>query len=500
MPPKAIFAQTTMDYWVEVAAKLRDDYSWDICYFTGRKQQEKLLKLFPQAVFHSKAEIRGNFIPKGCESIVASPLDKPLLSALSNHESIFLKMMDRQNYNGALTYFERISRYHSQIMYWKSVLEHFRPDVVVYRITPHVSHDYALYSLCRIMNIQTIMFERTSLPGFVYPVNSFEEGSEIIRNTYNKALEESSHQKVSLTPETELHVKNLSKTYADAMPYYLKYKLKRYKKSGDVGGNVSILLRLVKDLAKAYWTQKTDFDKVPNYMRKKYHTNMGGFKRKKILATYNQLANTVNLAVPYIFVALQCEPERQTCPAGGVFGNQYLMIDMLSKLIPEGWKIYVKEHISQFKVYQAAERAKPVEFYKMIASMPNVQLVPLTYTSFELIDKAKASATVSGTVGWESVVRGKPAMLFGYAWYRDCKGIFITHTVESCKKAIGEIKKGYQVNMSEVRCFAQIVERCSVRGYTHKKKYQEMNNSISHEENVENLARAIHEFASEFSL
>ena len=277
------------------------------------------------------------------------------------------------------------------------------------------------------------------------------------------------------------------------MPYYLKYKLTRYKKSGDVGGTVSILFRVAKDFVKAYLNKKADFDKVPNYMQKRYHTNMGGFKRKKILTTYNQLANEVNLAVPYVFVALQCEPERQTCPAGGVFGNQYLMIDMLSKLAPEGWKIYVKEHVSQFKVYQAAERAKPIEFYNMIASMPNVQLVPLTYTSFELIDKAKASATVSGTVGWESVVRGKPTLLFGHAWYRDCKGVFITHTVENCKKAIQEIKNGYQVNMNEVKCFAQVVEKCSVKGYTHKKKYKKMN-TISPEENVENLARAIHEF------
>jgi hypothetical protein len=343
------------------------------------------------------------------------------------------------------------------------------------------------------MNIQTVMFERTSLPGFVYPVNSFEEGSEIIRSAYTEALEMDTHQEASLTPESESHIENLSKTYADAMPYYLKYKLTHHKKSGDVGGTFSILFRVARDFVKSYLNKKADSDKVHNYMQKRYHTGMGGFKRKKILATYNQLASEVNLSVPFVFVALQCEPERQTCPAGGVFGNQYLMIDMLSKLVPQGWKIYVKEHVSQFKVYQAAERAKPVEFYNMIASMPNVQLVPLTYTSFELIDKARASATVSGTVGWESVVRGKPTLLFGYAWYRDCKGVFITHTVENCKKAIHEIKNGYQVDLNEVKCFARVVERCSVKGYTHKKKYKEMN-TISRKENAENLARAIHEF------
>jgi hypothetical protein len=493
MSKKAIFAQATLAYWVDVAAKLRDNYGWEICYFIGNRQHEKTLQLFPNAVFHNKDEIRNNFVPDGCKEIIASPLDKPLLSSLSDYESIFLKMMDRQNYDGLMTYFERISTYHSQIIYWKGVLEHFKPDVVVYRVAPHVSHDYALYALCRIMDIQIVMFERTALPGFVFPVNSFEEGSETIRRAYIEALERGNRQEAFLTPETESHLENLSKTYADAMPFYLRHKLTHNKKNGDVGGTVSIFFRVVKHLLKVFLKKKADSDKFFNNRHKRYLKNIGGFKRRKLLAHYNQLANEANLAVPFIFVGLQCEPERQTCPAGGVFGNQYLMIDMLSRLAPGGWKIYVKEHVSQFKVYQAAERAKPIEFYNMIASMPNVQLVPLTYTSFELIDKAKASATVSGTIGWESVVRGKPALLFGHAWYKDCKGVFITHTVENCKKAIQEIKNGYQVNMSEVKCFAQIVEKCSVRGYTHKNKYHKMN-TISPEENVENLARVIHEF------
>jgi hypothetical protein len=177
-----------------------------------------------------------------------------------------------------------------------------------------------------------------------------------------------------------------------------------------------------------------------------------------------------------------------------VFGNQYLMVDMLSKLVPRDWKIYVKEHFAQFKVYQAAERAKSLELYSMIASMPKVELVPLTYTSFELIDKAQASATVSGTVGWESVVRGKPTLLFGHSWYEDCKGVFVTHTVEDCKKAIGEIEKGYPINLDEVKRFAQIVESCSVQGYIGK--LYDLETTVSYQENVDNLARAIHEFTS----
>jgi hypothetical protein len=491
MSKRAILAHAFVEYWVDVAAKLRDEYGWEICYFIGSNSaMEKTLKLFPDSVFHTKSAFRKKLVPDGCEAVVPSPLDKELLSALSVHESIFLKMMDRFSYNGALTYKERIATYHSQLMYWKGALEHFKPDVIVYSIAPHLGYDYVLYAVSRMMKIPTVIFERTSLPGFVYPVTSFEDGSEIIRKTYTEALKKKNGQEISLTPEVAAHLDNLSKSYDQAMPFHQKYKLNHFKRRGDVGGTALLLLRIARDFIIAHTIKKGN----SHYLRKTYYQNKGHLKKRKLLAHYQQLADVVNLEVPYVFVALQCEPERQSCPCGGVFTHQYVMIDLLSKLVPEGWKIYVKEHPSQFKVSQMAERAKTFEFYDMIASIPKVELVPLTYTSFQLIECAKASATVSGTVGWESVVRGTPTLLFGYSWYRDCKGVFVTHTVEECKKAIRKIKNGYKVNMNEVRCFAQVVESCSVRGYVDR-IYEKMN-IISHDENVENLARAIHEFAS----
>jgi hypothetical protein len=491
MSPKAIFAQAAPAYWIDVAARLRDEYGWEICYFIGKgKQKQKALKLFPNAIFHTYAEAKKTLTPDECRTIVPSPLDKRSLSALSFHESIFMKMMDRYNFGGSLTHAKRISTYHTQLMYWKAVLEHFRPDVVVYRIAPHMGYDYLLYALCRMMDIPTVMFERTSLPGFVYPVESFEKGSEIIRKVYTEALKNDNPKEVSLTPETIAHLESLSQSYKRAMPFHLKFKMNHFKKGGEVSGYAMILLQVALEFGREFILKRRGRD----YLLKKYHKNLGRLKRKRLLAHYNQLANKVNLQDPYIFVALQCEPERQTCPVGGVFGNQYLMVDLLSKLIPKGWKIYVKEHVSQFKEYQAAERSKDFEFYDMIASKPNVELVPLTYTSFELIDNAKASATISGTVGWESVVRGKATLLFGHSWYRDFNGVFVTHTVEACQKAIQKIQTEYQVKRDEVKCFAHVIERCSTRGYIDK-LYGKMN-IVSPEKNVENLAKTIHEFVS----
>ncbi len=77
-------------------------------------------------------------------------------------------------------------------------------------------------------------------------------------------------------------------------------------------------------------------------------------------------------------------------------------------------------------------------------------------------------------------------------WYRDCRGVFVTHTVEDCQEALRKIQSGFQVDRNELLCFAKVVESCSVRGYIDK--FYEKINIVSPEENAANLAKAIHEF------
>lgn len=119
----------------------------------------------------------------------------------------------------------------------------------------------------------------------------------------------------------------------------------------------------------------------------------------------------------------------------------------------------------------------------------------MTYTSFELIDRAKAAATVSGTVAWESVVRGKPAMLFGYAWYQGCEGIFSIRTVSDCETAINKIVEGYRVVKEKVELFAKVIEDNSFKGYLDK-VYREAQ-LVTYDENVENFKTAIVKFVNE---
>ena len=71
---------------------------------------------------------------------------------------------------------------------------------------------------------------------------------------------------------------------------------------------------------------------------------------------------------------------------------------------------------------------------------------------------ARAVASVAGTAGWEAVNRSTPALVFGYAWYRFCEGVFYTPTMESCRAALKEIADGYTVDQNKLRAYVKAID------------------------------------------
>jgi hypothetical protein len=123
------------------------------------------------------------------------------------------------------------------------------------------------------------------------------------------------------------------------------------------------------------------------------------FKLIQLNVKYNKLANSnISLNQNYVFVGLHMQPEKTSQPMGGEFDNQLMMIKVLSDSIPEGWKVYVKDHPNQFNVRKVPNRHYRNElFYKCIDELPNVEIVPLEIDSEVLIQNAQLVATLTGT-------------------------------------------------------------------------------------------------------
>jgi hypothetical protein len=331
---------------------------------------------------------------------------------------------------------------------------------------------------------------------------------------YKSLLEENKALALELSPRTETYLNSLKGSYDDIPAYARRaYKEKLPKIQHSTSD-------------KNLWEKLLDFQKYPSYIEKQKTIILSRLrspdnylkqrdrkleesslsrldyeiirfqsarKMRQLETHYHLLAGKVDFNQPYIYVAFSFQPERTSSPMGTIYVNQFLMVDLLAKALPDGWRLYVKEHPTQFTAskYFRSQSGRTKDFYDDLAALPNVTIAPMTVDSFDLIDNAKAVATLTGTVGWEALHRGKPTLTFGYPWYRGCEGTFSISTWKSCIDAVRKIEAGYEVDQGKLRLFVYAVQQTGLKAYV--ESHLKLSN-ISDDENAELLAQALKEF------
>jgi hypothetical protein len=119
----------------------------------------------------------------------------------------------------------------------------------------------------------------------------------------------------------------------------------------------------------------------------------------------------------YLYYPIHSVPEYSTSVMGTMWQDQIFVIESLAKSIPYDWIVYVKDHPGIIN-----NRVRYKSFYKKIESIPNVFIAPINEKSDLIIDNAEMVAAVSGTSGWEAVLRNKPVITFIKTFY-DCIGL-----------------------------------------------------------------------------
>lgn len=134
---------------------------------------------------------------------------------------------------------------------------------------------------------------------------------------------------------------------------------------------------------------------------------------------------------PYVYVPLHLIPESTTFVQAPLYVNELNNIEMLSKSIPAGWKIYVKEH-------QTMLGERSFEFYKKVKKIPNVRLVRFNYYQDPKpwITNAKGVFTVTGTGAYEAALLGKRSVIFGEMACQVIDGIEKVNSFRDLSRAI----------------------------------------------------------------
>ena len=125
-----------------------------------------------------------------------------------------------------------------------------------------------------------------------------------------------------------------------------------------------------------------------------------------------------DLSRKFVYFPLQYQPEMTTSTLGGVFSDQLLAIEKLATILPEDCFIYIKENPKQ------TGRMRSSIFFHRLLRIPNVKVLPSYANTYDLIDNSQFVATITGTVGWEAICRGKNVLTFGICWYRNLTGVY----------------------------------------------------------------------------
>ncbi len=479
---KVFYLECSGEHWASVANTLNKKHNWQPVLWTAMKDSESAIKnIYHDTVFQeSYSAIRGIPLPF---DIPLKPLDGPLLKSLAETESLAIQMMDRMDPNGiTFPYVARRKHYLNLLRYWYSVLLHMKPDIVIFPLSPHVVYDFITYHLCRYIGIKTLMFERPGLPKRLFAVESFEDGSPELP----KAIEEITKKKeIVLSPETLKYLDESSCTTAKSTPVNYQKKLLRLGLSNNKGQQKKlssfssyllgfkraayILLRTRILISENYIVVSNKSpEHFPNTLEWLYYFFSGLQKKIRLKKLHDKLSSSCNIDFnqPYVFLALHYQPERATLPMGAQFSDQLLIVDILSRLLPKGWKVYVKEHPWQLQPLSKGEYQRNDDFYHKVCSYNNVVLVNSDIETPTLLQHAKAVATITGSVGWQGLCQAKPVLIFGCPWYKDCKGVYSIYSSDDCEAAMHQLVTNTTMSPTrhDLMAFLAALESISVEG------------------------------------
>lgn len=160
--------------------------------------------------------------------------------------------------------------------------------------------------------------------------------------------------------------------------------------------------------------------------------------KRRLLTIYQEIQNNKeNNNNNILYFPLHYQPELTTMPRGQEYWNQLITLKLLSDNIPKDFKIYVKEHRAIFSNNTYLSKSfRNKEFYQYLKTLYNVEIRPINESSIKLIDKCVATITVTGTAGFESILRGKPVICFGSAPYENAPGVFRVRKYDDISKYI----------------------------------------------------------------
>lgn len=502
---KVIYNTCYADPWLKVAIKLQKDHGYEPVYWNGYRDDDSenlIPRHFPDAIYHPYTDSwKGIFPNRINKKFPTAYLDLDFLKDFAHFELQALKMMDRMDPDRySFNFIERQRHFRRLLKHWIACVDCLKPDLVISAIVPHRVYDYALYLLCKHMNIKYVTFRSTSFIGRIIPITDVNSIGKHIENEYLK-LSQSDLETASIENNVSDDILiTYKKVTQYSKPYFMKEQDALHKESS---GLISLTKKFFSDIRQykdnflgeegllkagipTYHKHKNKSiedskSMLFDYSIKKLKAN--SFK-KKLKQHYADLADIPDFKAKYVCLTLHYQPEMTSNPSGDIFVDQLLCIEMLAKYLPSQYLIYVKEHPHQFFANREGHTSRITQFYEDIKEYPNVRLIPLDTDSFKPIRESSAVATITGTAGWEAMVLGKPVINFGLSWYESYKGV-LKITNETTASKIPSFLENFSFDKKDLMTYLHAFSKKSFMAYYYRGLKQKMNQN--EQECVQNL-------------
>lgn len=386
------------------------------------------------------------------------PLSKELLLEYAEFEHIYLKMADRLGF--IQSYQQRKDEYNKHLRFWIWKLSQFNFELAIFENVPHEGYNYVLYSILIAKKIKVITFFQLPIrPGKTYLLQAvfdiFNHGAQIkeLSLNNNSSVENLSSE---ILKKFEGYLE-LSKLNADKIKSFTRNKKKLHKLHPN--NILQILFKFVK-LRKTYIQ-----DLKKNFAMKMGYDNYLA-SNSKLLKYYKKNEERPSLKKRYIYFTMHYQPELSTSPLGGVFVDQILACEILAFAAKKmNIYLYVKEHPRGSK----AAYTKAYDSYERLLNYDNVKFLSNDLNTYELVDNSICVSTITGSSGWEALLRKKPVLMFGTRFYEACYGAFSVSSVEDVEEALSKILSGkIQITNEKINSFLCALDHYTFEGFTSK--------------------------------
>ena len=310
----------------------------------------------------------------------------------------YIDLLSRYDSFG-LRYTDYLNTFNIFITFFYQYLSTEKIEIVYFSHFIHNANDLLLYEIAKYLNIKTF---------FLHPVFEVETGKRLLLYTDTMDYDNLYHLMTRKLWDSEVVIPS---SFRKDLAYMKNVHIPQIGDKRFGIGRKEALGSLVPFFRKKYTNTDYFINKIARrVMKSKFY--------KDSLRARDKYIQPIDFNQKYVYFGLHLQPEATTSFFGGKYDDQLLAIENLACMIPDDWKIYVKENPKQEDMYRGRS------FYERLHLIKKAVLVPLETNTYDLMEHSQFVASITGTMLYEAVSGGKPALMFGHYWYDRLPGVF----------------------------------------------------------------------------